>query len=77
VHTDAATTEQTDWPQILALYDQLLILAPTPVVALDRAIAIGECQGPATAYKRAAALAPTAAEREFLDLGGRTRRAGG
>jgi RNA polymerase sigma-70 factor (ECF subfamily) len=49
VHADAATLEQTDWSQIVALYDQLLALAPTPVVALNRAIAIGEVQGPAAA----------------------------
>ena len=49
VHADAATVEQTDWPQIVALYDQLLAVAPTPVVALNRAIAIGEVQGPAAA----------------------------
>jgi RNA polymerase sigma-70 factor (ECF subfamily) len=109
VHADAATAEQTDWPQILALYDQLLALAPTPVVALNRAIAVGEVHGPATAlslvdelgldqyyafhatradllrqlgrdsdadaaYQRAAALAPTDAEREFLRRGGRGTR---
>jgi RNA polymerase sigma-70 factor (ECF subfamily) len=49
VHADALTVEQTDWRQIVALYDQLLGVAPTPVVALNRAIAIGELQGPATA----------------------------
>nr|WP_228561832.1 DUF6596 domain-containing protein [Catenulispora rubra] len=49
VHSDAATADQTDWPQILALYDHLLALAPTPVVALNRAIAIGEVHGPAAA----------------------------
>jgi RNA polymerase sigma-70 factor (ECF subfamily) len=49
VHVDASTIEQTDWPQIVALYDQLLAIAPTPVVALNRAIAIGEVQGPAAA----------------------------
>jgi RNA polymerase sigma-70 factor, ECF subfamily len=49
VHADAPTVEQTDWPQIIALYDQLLGVAPTPVVALNRAIAIGEVQGPAAA----------------------------
>src|SRR5207247_8333029 len=47
VHADATTLEQTDWSQIVALYDQLLALAPTPVVALNRAIAIGEVQGAA------------------------------
>ena len=40
------SVEQTDWPQIVALYDQLLAVAPTPVVALNRAIAIGEVHGP-------------------------------
>jgi RNA polymerase sigma-70 factor, ECF subfamily len=109
VHADAATFAETDWAQIVALYDQLLALAPTPVVALNRAIAIGELQGPAAAlalveqldldryyafqatradllrrlgrsseavaaYERAAALAPTEAERDFLRLGGRGSR---
>jgi RNA polymerase sigma-70 factor (ECF subfamily) len=49
VHADSATFEETDWSQIVALYDRLLALAPTPVVALNRAIAIGEVDGPATA----------------------------
>ena len=49
VHSDAATAEQTDWAQILALYDQLLALAPTPVVALNRAVAVGEVHGPQAA----------------------------
>src|SRR6266498_712289 len=49
VHADAATVEQTDWSQIVALYDELLAVAPTPVVALNRAIAIGEVQGAAAA----------------------------
>jgi RNA polymerase sigma-70 factor (ECF subfamily) len=106
VHADAATFEDTDWSQIVALYDQLLEVAPTPVVALNRAIAIGEVHGPAAAlalvdeleldnyhpfhatradllrrigrtseaaaaYERAAAIAPTNAERDFLRLGGR------
>jgi len=49
VHTDAGSMESTDWPQILALYDHLLALAPTPVVALNRAIAVGEVHGPQAA----------------------------
>jgi RNA polymerase sigma-70 factor (ECF subfamily) len=49
VHADAATLEQTDWSQIVVLYDQLLSVTPTPVVALNRAIAIGEVQGAAAA----------------------------
>jgi RNA polymerase sigma-70 factor (ECF subfamily) len=109
VHTDAPTVEETDWSQIVDLYDQLLAVAPTPVVALNRAVAIGEVQGPAAAlalvealdlgsyysfhatradllrrldrhseaaaaYERAAAMAPTKAERDFLEGGGRARR---
>jgi RNA polymerase sigma-70 factor, ECF subfamily len=49
VHADAASFEATDWEQILALYDQLLAVFPTPVVALNRAIALGEVRGPAAA----------------------------
>ncbi len=111
VHADAPTVEQSGWSQIVALYDHLLAVAPTPVVALNRAIAIaiGEVQGPAAAlalveeldldnyypfhatradllgrlgrpseaaaaYQRAAAMAPTDAERDFLRLGGRASR---
>ena len=46
VHADATTAEATDWTQIVALYDQLLRLLPTPVVTLNRAIAIAELSGP-------------------------------
>jgi RNA polymerase sigma-70 factor (ECF subfamily) len=49
VHSDAATAADTDWPQILALYDQLLVHTPTPVVALHRAVAVAEVHGPALA----------------------------
>jgi RNA polymerase sigma-70 factor, ECF subfamily len=51
VHADAASFEATDWSQILELYDQLLALSPTPVVALNRAIAVGEVRGPAAALE--------------------------
>lgn len=109
VHADARTAQETDWPQIVALYDQLFAVSPTPVVALNRAVAIAEVHGPgialdlvdeldldnyhpfhaaradllrrlgrhddaAAAYERAAALAPTEAERDFLRLGGRGAR---
>jgi RNA polymerase sigma-70 factor, ECF subfamily len=60
VHSDAPTAAATDWSQILSLYDQLLALAPSPVVALHRAVAVAEVQGPA------AALALV----DGLDLGG-------
>ena len=49
VHSDAADAAATDWRQILALYDQLLAVAPGPVVALNRAVAVAEVDGPAAA----------------------------
>jgi RNA polymerase sigma-70 factor (ECF subfamily) len=56
VHDDAATAEETDWGQILALYDQLMIVEPTPVVALNRCIAVAEVHGPAAALDLLAGL---------------------
>ncbi|MGZ4673863.1 MAG: RNA polymerase sigma factor [Ilumatobacteraceae bacterium] len=49
VHADAATADATDWSQIVQLYDQLLAVMPTPIVALNRAIAVAELDGPASA----------------------------
>jgi RNA polymerase sigma-70 factor, ECF subfamily len=49
VHSDAPTTADTDWGQIVALYDLLMALAPSPVVALNRAVAVAEVSGPAEA----------------------------
>jgi RNA polymerase sigma-70 factor (ECF subfamily) len=49
VHSDAPAAGATDWTQILRLYDQLLALTPTPVVALNRAVAVAEVRGPAAA----------------------------
>ena len=49
VHSDAQTAAGTDWGQILQLYDQLLVFAPTPVVELNRAVAVAEVSGPAAA----------------------------
>jgi RNA polymerase sigma-70 factor (ECF subfamily) len=49
VHSDAPTAAETDWRQILQLYDQLLALAPTPIAALNRAVAVAEVDGPGTA----------------------------
>ena len=48
-HARAATPEATDWPRIVALYDRLLAVTPSPVVALNRAVAVGMAQGPAAA----------------------------
>jgi RNA polymerase sigma-70 factor, ECF subfamily len=58
VHTDAPTAADTDWRQILALYDQLMIVAPTPVVALNRCVARAEAEGPASALRELDALDP-------------------
>jgi RNA polymerase sigma-70 factor, ECF subfamily len=101
VHTGAGSIEETDWSHIVALYDQLLAVAPTPVIRLNRAVAVAEVDGPAAglalldgldldgyhpfhaaradmlrrlrrtgeaadAYRLAASLARTAAERNFL-----------
>jgi RNA polymerase sigma-70 factor (ECF subfamily) len=49
VHSDARSFEATDWSQILALYDRLIAITPTPIVALNRAIAVSERDGPAAA----------------------------
>jgi RNA polymerase sigma-70 factor (ECF subfamily) len=46
VHSDAPTASDTDWQQVLQLYDQLLALAPSPIVALNRAVAVAEVDGP-------------------------------
>ncbi|GHF08062.1 RNA polymerase subunit sigma-24 [Amycolatopsis deserti] len=47
VHSDAPTAADTDWRQVVALYDQLLVIAPSPVAALHRAVAVAEVDGPA------------------------------
>jgi RNA polymerase sigma-70 factor (ECF subfamily) len=46
VHTDSKAAADTDWWQILQLYNQLLIIDPSPIVALNRAIAVAEVEGP-------------------------------
>jgi RNA polymerase sigma-70 factor, ECF subfamily len=46
VHSDASESATTDWRQILTLYDQWMAIAPGPVVALNRAVAVAELQGP-------------------------------
>jgi RNA polymerase sigma-70 factor (ECF subfamily) len=105
-HATAASADQTDWAEIVALYDQLQRMNPTPVVALNRAVAIAMANGAATglalvddlqdsgaladyyllhatradllrrlgreteaqvAYRRALEMAPTQAERHFLE----------
>jgi RNA polymerase sigma-70 factor (ECF subfamily) len=49
VHSDAVQASETDWGQIVELYDRLLTLTPTPVVALNRAVAVAELEGPSEA----------------------------
>lgn len=49
VHSEAPAADRTDWAQIVLLYDQLLALQPSPVVALHRAVAVAEVEGPASA----------------------------
>jgi RNA polymerase sigma-70 factor (ECF subfamily) len=49
VHSDATDAVDTDWVQIVELYDRLLTLTPTPVVALNRAVAVAELEGPSEA----------------------------
>jgi RNA polymerase sigma-70 factor, ECF subfamily len=49
VHSDATSADATDWSQILALYDQLMAIAPSPVVALNRAVVVAEVEGPEAA----------------------------
>jgi RNA polymerase sigma-70 factor (ECF subfamily) len=56
VHSDAPTAAATDWGQILQLYDQLTALAPSPVVALNRAVAVAEVDGPEQALALVDAL---------------------
>jgi RNA polymerase sigma-70 factor, ECF subfamily len=56
VHSDAPTAETTDWSQILRLYDHLMAVAPSPVVALNRAVAVAETRGPRRALDLVDAL---------------------
>jgi RNA polymerase sigma-70 factor, ECF subfamily len=65
VHADAPSAAATDWRQILVLYDQLLALAPGPIVALHRAVAVSEVEGPGAALALVDALGP-ALERHHL-----------
>jgi RNA polymerase sigma-70 factor (ECF subfamily) len=57
VHTDAPDARDTDWSQVAALYDQLVVLDPSPVVRLNRAVALAELDGPAVALAEVDRLA--------------------
>ncbi|MFR9806645.1 RNA polymerase sigma factor [Pseudonocardia sp. RS010] len=56
LHADAPTTEQTDWAQIVEWYDELARLTDNPVVRLNRAVAVGEADGPRAGLAALAAL---------------------
>ncbi|HUQ61586.1 MAG TPA: RNA polymerase sigma factor [Lentzea sp.] len=58
VHTSARDMRDTDWSQVLALYDQLVRVDPSPVVALNRAIAVAELDGPQVALAAVGRLEP-------------------
>jgi RNA polymerase sigma-70 factor (ECF subfamily) len=63
VHADAPTAEATDWSQIVALYDQLSAVQPSPVTALNQSVAIAELHGPAAGLRALAGLDPAALDR--------------
>jgi RNA polymerase sigma-70 factor, ECF subfamily len=56
VHAEAPSYDQTDWPQLLELYDRLLVAWPSPVVALNRAVVVSMVRGPAAALDEIAEL---------------------
>ena len=56
VHCEASSWEETDWPQIVSLYSALAAIDPSPVVALNRAIAISHVDGPEPALREVEAL---------------------
>jgi RNA polymerase sigma-70 factor, ECF subfamily len=63
-HARAPDAASTDWPLILKMYDQLLCINPSPVVALNRAVALAKVRGPAEAL---AVVEPLAANRQLRD----------
>ncbi|MBO0805520.1 MAG: RNA polymerase sigma factor [Nocardiopsaceae bacterium] len=81
VHSAAATARDTEWPRVLTLYDQLYALTPTPVVALNRAVALAEVEGAAAGLAAIADLPLDgyylfhSARAEFLRRLGRTGEA--
>ena len=58
LHDDAATAEETDWTQVLEWYDELRALSDSPVVALNRAVAVGEADGPLAGLRALAEVDP-------------------
>jgi len=58
LHADARTTAETDWVQIVEWYDELLLITDSPVVRLNRAVAVGEADGPRAGLAAVADLSP-------------------
>jgi RNA polymerase sigma factor (sigma-70 family) len=85
VHSEAPSWQDTDWREIVSLYDLLVQLWPSPVVALNRAVAVGQAEGPAEGLRALDALATepqlagygylAAARADFLSRLGRTAEA--
>jgi RNA polymerase sigma factor (sigma-70 family) len=59
LHADAPTASETDWPQIVSWYDDLLLLTGSPIVRLNRAVAVGEADGPQAGLAALAAVEPS------------------
>ncbi|MFI5865086.1 RNA polymerase sigma factor [Streptomyces sp. NPDC051546] len=64
-HADAVRYEDTDWPTIAALYGRLVLLIPSPVIELNRAVAVSMAEGPAAALPLVDALAAEPALRSY------------
>ncbi|HET6794713.1 MAG TPA: DUF6596 domain-containing protein, partial [Acidimicrobiales bacterium] len=81
VHDDAPTAGDTDWSQVVALYDQLHAIRPSPVVALNRAVAVAELDGPESGLDALAGVGLEeyqpyhAARADLLARAGRTQEA--
>jgi predicted RNA polymerase sigma factor len=80
LHADAPTAEETDWVQIVEWYDELVRLTGSPVVRLNRAVAVGEADGPRAGLAALAELDPslprhTAATAYFHERAGDLRAA--
>lgn len=63
MHDDVPRAEDTDWPQIAALYEVLLRRQPSPVIELNRTVAVARCEGPAAGLVLVEAIL---AQRQFI-----------
>jgi predicted RNA polymerase sigma factor len=66
-HTRVRTAEETDWERIVLLYDALMQISPSPIVALNRAVAVGMAQGPAAGLEALDAMAQHAGDPVLAD----------